>query len=125
MATSDSNALARSATRTADRIETALSAAERRAWLLWASVALSLLLDSLLTGYGLRQGLTEANPVVRTLVVAYGAPVALAATKGAVLAVGVAAWRVLPSGRRAVVPIGLAIPWWIAVVVNVVSLSTL
>ncbi|MFC6724913.1 hypothetical protein ACFQE1_11130, partial [Halobium palmae] len=65
MATSDSNALVRGATHTADRIETALGAAERRAWLLWASVALSLLLDSLLTGYGLQRGLTEANPVVR------------------------------------------------------------
>lgn len=126
MATSSPPALVRAAARTVDRIEAALRAAERRRRrLLWASLLLSALLDSALTGYGLQRGLTEANPVVRALVAALGVPAALAVTKGVALAAGLVAWRALPAGRRAVVPLGLSVPWWSAVVVNVVALSSL
>ncbi|MFC4356516.1 DUF5658 family protein [Halobium salinum] len=125
MSTSTPLPLSRAVERTTSRIDAALVAADRRAWLLWGSVVLALTLDSVLTGYGLQRGLTEANPLVRSLVEAYGAPVALATSKAAVVAVGLVAWRVLPAGTRTVVPIGLSIPWWTAVAVNVVMLSTL
>lgn len=125
MSISTPPAVSRLATRTVARLDAALVAADRRAWLLWGSVLLALALDSVLTWYGLQRGLTEGNPLVRSLVEAYGAPVALATTKAAVVAVGLLAWRTLPAGPRAVVPIGLSIPWWAAVCVNVVMLSTL
>jgi hypothetical protein len=124
MSTPTTSTAANTVVRARDRVGTLLQSAEERAGLLWASVLLALALDTALTAYGLRIGLTEGNPVVRGLIVAYGAPTALLATKAAVLLVGLAAWRALPTGRRAVVPIGLSLPWWGAVAVNVVAVST-
>jgi hypothetical protein len=36
------------------------------------------------------------------------------------LAVGVAGWSLLPPSARVVVPVGLAVPWGLATMVNVV-----
>ena len=88
---------------------------------LWALAAASMALDAALTAYGLRIGLTEANPLARRLIRAVGLVGAMALLKGAALLVGLAAWRRLPRPYRIVAPSGLALPWTIAVAVNAVA----
>lgn len=91
---------------------------------LWVIALVALVGDLLLTYYGLEQGLTEANPVARHAVTEYGY-LALGALKAGALGVGVAGWVVLPRRFGAIVPLALAIPWTVAVVVNVVMLAAL
>lgn len=91
---------------------------------LWALALLALAGDVVLTLYGLEQGLTEANPVARAAVARYGY-VALLGLKGAALGVGVLGWLALPRRYGVVIPLALALPWTVAVVVNAVMLATL
>lgn len=96
-----------------------LAGVERELWLL---AAVGLVGDLALTVYGLERGLAEANPFARAAVHAHGYG-ALAALKAGAFAVGVGGWLVLPRRHRAVAPFALAVPWTLAVVVNVVTLT--
>ncbi|MFW5911351.1 MAG: hypothetical protein ACOCQV_01300 [Halolamina sp.] len=92
---------------------------------LWALAALAMALDVLITGVGLSLGLAERNPLANAAIDAVGLFRAGVLLKGASLAVGYTAWRLLPRMRttstdqlRNLVPIGVAIPSWIAVGIN-------
>ncbi len=84
---------------------------------LWVLVLLAALADVLLTYHGLQIGLTEANPVARGAIEGYGYWTMLA-LKGGALAVGVACWVALPDRFSPVIPLGLAIPWVVASLIN-------
>lgn len=85
---------------------------------LWALVVVAMLLDVGLTDYGLAMGLSEVNPIGRLALAALG-PVGLLLAKLPVLALALVGWRLLPESERWAVPLGLALPWGAAVVLNV------
>jgi hypothetical protein len=85
---------------------------------LWGLVGVSLVLDVALTAYGLGLGLEEANPIARALFSMIGVIEAMLLLKGIVLALGIVAWVSLPRRYRAVVPIGIALPWLVASTIN-------
>jgi hypothetical protein len=76
-----------------------------------------MLLDVGLTDYGLAMGLSEANPLGRMALDAFGSPGLLLA-KLPVLALATVCWRLLPETERWAVPLGLALPWGAAVLTN-------
>ncbi|SEN47323.1 hypothetical protein SAMN05216388_1003199 [Halorientalis persicus] len=98
-------------------VERIVLAASRRERWLWALVAVTLLADIVLTHRGLVRGLTEGNPVVRAAVADAGIGM-LGALKVGAVSLGLTAWRAMPDRERAVVPLGLALPWLGASVVN-------
>ncbi|MFC7203657.1 DUF5658 family protein [Haloferax namakaokahaiae] len=85
---------------------------------LWVVPLVALVLDVLTTVYGLQHGLTELNPVVLSLVPSLGILWTLLLLKAFVLAVGITMWRLLPLQHRAAVPLGVAVPWGIAGLLN-------
>ena len=91
-----------------------LASVERELWLV---VAVTLVADVWLTHLGLQYGLREANPVMRWLIETFGIA-ALAATKLGILAVSGAVRETLPRRQAPFVPLGLALPWTAAVLVN-------
>lgn len=91
--------------------------------LLWGLVAVSLIGDVLTTFVGLHLGLTESNPVAHSAITGYGV-IGMLALKAGALAVGLACRPLLPPTYRAVVPAGLAIPWTLAVGINIYMIST-
>jgi hypothetical protein len=91
---------------------------------LWAIALAGLVLDIVLTAYGLSLGLTELNPVARGLMAAYTPLGAMVLLKSFALVVGVVGWVVVPRVARAVVPACLAVPWWIAVGINATLIVT-
>lgn len=99
------------------------SALSRHEGALWGIVAASLVADLLLTYYGVENGLTESNPVARVGFERFGYA-ALGALKLFALGVGVACRPLLPRAYTAVVPIGLAIPWVAAALINAVVIGT-
>ncbi|AZH25698.1 DUF5658 family protein [Haloplanus aerogenes] len=90
---------------------------------LWAVALASLVADGVLTIYGIRLGLTEVNPVAADLIASVGALSALALLKGGAVGVAVAGWVVMPDDYRGLVPAGLALPWVVASVMNVVAVG--
>ena len=90
---------------------------------LWLLVMVTLALDIATTTYGLQRGLAEANPLARRLFAQFGPLVAMLTLKGAVLAIGIAAWIVLPNRYRGFVPLGVALPWAAAGVFNLAVLA--
>lgn len=94
-------------------------------WKLWVIVIVTLLLDVGTTLYGLEVGLTERNPVVNSLRPALGLLGTLVLLKGCVCLVGVTAWRTLPAKYRGLAPLGIALPWSLAVATNSVLLVSL
>ncbi|GAB3316558.1 hypothetical protein EI982_03925 [Haloplanus rallus] len=90
---------------------------------LWALALGALTLDAALTVVGLRLGLTELNPVAAGLIADVGALPALVALKGGAVGVGLAGRAVLPAEYRGLVPAGLALPWTVAVVVNLLTVG--
>ncbi|QRV15862.1 hypothetical protein JMJ58_02860 [Haloterrigena salifodinae] len=90
---------------------------------LWVFVALSLLGDVLTTFAGLRLGLVESNPVARSVIDGYGF-VGMFVLKGLAIVIGLVCRPLLPLAYRAVVPAGLAVPWTLAVCINLYVIST-
>lgn len=84
---------------------------------LWVVVAVTLAVDVWLTHVGLQHGLHEGNPVMRVAIETFGIAV-LALTKVAVLGLAGLTRRTLSEQRGVVVPLGLALPWVAAVVIN-------
>ena len=90
---------------------------------LWALAILTLVLDIVTTTYGLRVGLAEMNPFVNYLLPTFGLFGTFVVLKGTAFLVGVAAWWAMPSRLRGVVPLGLTLPWAIAVASNTTLLA--
>ncbi|WP_122089113.1 DUF5658 family protein [Halalkalicoccus subterraneus] len=84
---------------------------------LWGVVLASMLADTVLTYHGIERGLIEGNPIARFGLERFGY-VALGALKLFALGVGFLGRSVLPASYAAVVPLGLAIPWTIASLIN-------
>jgi len=91
-------------------------------WLAWSLVCAGVLLDVGTTAFGLSQGLVEANPIVREAMARLGPVGAMLALKGTVLAVGIVAWSASSSPYRHLIPLGMAFPWLLAGLQNVVLL---
>lgn len=90
--------------------------------LLWALVGWALVLDIVLTAYGLSVGLVERNPLMRQALDVFGLA-ALGIAK--VLAVGIALlFRSVWPEYGLVAPVGLAVPWLLAVAFNAALLTT-
>jgi hypothetical protein len=104
-----------------ERLRWTLAANERT---LWLAVGAALVLDFALTVYGFHLGFVEQNQLARALLSSYGLA-GILGLKLAALVLAVALRRVLPTGYRALVPLALAIPWWIGVVANAVQISAL
>jgi hypothetical protein len=90
---------------------------------LWVLAVGTLCLDTSLTVYGLELGLTELNPVAVDLFAAVGVVPALVGLKAGALGVGVLGWRVLPPDYRGVAPAGLALPWTVACLANLLAIG--
>lgn len=89
---------------------------------LWAIVVVAMIADTLLTYYGLERGLTETNPVARLGLQRFGYA-SLGLLKGFALGVGLCCRPLLPRRYSTVVPLGLAIPWIAASVINLVTIG--
>ena len=98
-----------------------LAAVERELWLV---VAVTLIVDVWLTHIGLQHGLHEGNPVMRAAIETFGIAV-LGLTKIAVLGLAGLTRQLLNDQRGVVVPLGLALPWVAAVVINAALLISL
>lgn len=91
-----------------------LGAFERTLWL----VVLAVLVGDLLTTYvGLNAGLTESNPVARSAIARFGFA-SLVVIKAFAVGVGLGCRALLPRDYTALVPAGLALPWAVAVGIN-------
>ena len=104
-----------------DRLPTLSPGALERS--LWLLVALSLIGDVATTFVGLHLGLAESNPVARTAIEGYGVP-GILVLKGVAVGIGLVCRPLLPAAYRPVVPAGLAVPWILAVCINLYMIST-
>jgi len=91
--------------------------------LLWVLVCWALLLDIVLTAYGLSIGLVERNPLMRQALDAFGVA-ALAFAKAVAVAVAIG-FRVAWPEYALLAPIGLAIPWTTAVLINAALIASI
>jgi hypothetical protein len=98
-----------------------IAAVERELWLV---VVATLVVDVWLTHIGLQHGLHEGNPVMRAAIETFGIA-ALGLTKVGVLGLAGLTRRLLSDQRGVVVPLGLALPWSGAVVINATLLLSL
>ncbi|WP_160067226.1 DUF5658 family protein [Natronorubrum halalkaliphilum] len=88
----------------------------------WVLVGLSLVGDIVTTFVGLHLGLAESNPVARSAIEGYGLA-GMLALKALAIGVGLVCRPMLPKAYRPIVPAGLAIPWTIAVFINLYMIS--
>ena len=84
---------------------------------LWLVVDVMLVADVWLTYVGIQHGLREGNPAARILIEAFGIG-ALAVLKAAVVGVAGVVAELVPAWQTPVIPLGLALPWLAAVLVN-------
>jgi len=96
------------------RVLDLLASVERELWIL---VVAALLADVYLTQTGLRAGFDEGNPVARYLIQTFGIG-ALAAFKFAVVGLAGVVRELVPERQAPTIPLGLAIPWVLAVCIN-------
>lgn len=95
-----------------------LDPVERQLWILAVLLAG---LDVGLTYWGLQVGLAEGNPIVSALIAEVGIA-ALAGMKGGLLGLAAACRRMRPNWGPWL-PLGLSLPWLVAVAVNVTLLA--
>ena len=88
---------------------------------IWALLATVLCADLLSTYYGVQQGLTEGNPIVRAAL-ADGGFAAFTTLKIATVSLGLSVWVAMPEPNRTVVPLGLAFPWTLTTLTNLVTI---
>lgn len=96
---------------------------ERLEVTLWVLVALSLVGDIVTTFVGLQFGLAESNPIARGAIDGYGLAGMVALKAGAV-GVGLCCRPLLPRAYTPLIPAGLALPWTVAVLANLYTIST-
>lgn len=84
---------------------------------LWTVLLVLLILDVLLTVYGVRIGLAEGNPIARLALDRFGT-LGLLALKGISLGIAFTGWALVDSRFRALVPLGISVVWAFAVAVN-------
>lgn len=92
---------------------------------LWTVVVATLLLDIGTTVFGIQAGLTELNPFVNHFRPTLGLLGTLVLLKGCAALVGVVVWRTLPAKYRGLAPLGMALPWTLAVTANLLLLVSL
>lgn len=95
-----------------------LASVERELWVL---VVVALVADVYLTQTGLRAGLHKGNPVARHLIETFGIG-ALAVFTFAVVGFAGVVSELVPARQAPTIPLGLAIPWVVAVCINGVLL---
>ena len=88
---------------------------------LWVVVVAALLADVYLTQQGLRTGFREGNPFARYLIDTFGIG-ALATLKFGVVGLAGVVRELVPERQAPTIPLGLAIPWVIAVCINLTLL---
>ncbi|WP_049923092.1 DUF5658 family protein [Halopiger djelfimassiliensis] len=88
----------------------------------WALVGVSLVADIVTTVVGLRLGLAESNPVARGALEGYGLA-GMIALKAVAVGIGLVCRPLLPKASRPIIPLGLALPWTVAVCFNVATIS--
>ncbi len=106
-----------------ERVAARIPAGDGLERVLWGVVALSLIGDVVTTVVGLHFGLAEANPIARGAVDGWGV-VGLFALKAGAVGIGLCCRPLLEPAYRPIVPAGLAIPWTVATVANVYTIST-
>lgn len=90
--------------------------------ILWALVGGAILLDVWSTIYGVRLGLVEQNALARRLLETVGS-LGLVGLKLAAVGLALGLRRVMPAGYEGVIPVALALPWWLSGCVNVVYIA--
>lgn len=91
--------------------------------LLWGAVALVLVGDVVTTFVGLHLGLVESNPVAARAIDGWGV-VGMLVLKVLAVAVALCCRPLLSREYRPIVPAGLAVPWSLAVGINLIAIST-
>ncbi|WP_312908497.1 DUF5658 family protein [Natronosalvus caseinilyticus] len=85
---------------------------------MWGLAAIALVADIATTAHGLEAGLTESNPIASDVIDGHGM-VGMVAMKLGAVAVALACRTVLDKQYRPIAPAGLAVPWLVAVCLNV------
>ncbi|KDE58343.1 hypothetical protein EL22_05490 [Halostagnicola sp. A56] len=91
--------------------------------LLWVAVGAALIGDVVTTFVGLHLGLTESNPIAHGAIDGYG-PAGMVGLKLVAVAVGIGCRSLLPAEYRPIVPAGLALPWLVAIGINLYMISS-
>jgi len=84
---------------------------------LWALLFVMMVLDVILTIYGLQLGLVEGNPIARAAIDRFGA-FGLVSLKGLSIAIAIVGWARVERRFRGLVPLGISLVWGFAVAVN-------
>ncbi len=90
---------------------------------LWVVVVLALVGDVVTTFVGLHLGLVESNPIARGAIEGWGLP-GMLVLKAFAVGVALCCRPLLPRAYRPIIPAGLALPWLLAVVINLYMIST-
>ncbi|WP_254543564.1 DUF5658 family protein [Halomarina pelagica] len=101
-----------------------LSVAARHERAFWGLAATAMLLDVALTHYGLRLGLVEMNPIASQVIAQYGLP-GMVGMKSFGFGVALFGRQVVHRRYAALVPLALALPWLVAVCINVVMIASI
>ncbi|SEQ48441.1 DUF5658 family protein [Natrinema salaciae] len=91
--------------------------------LCWMLVAVALLADVVTTFVGLQVGLAESNPAARGAIEGYGVA-GMLALKAFAVGIGLVGRLLLEPEYRPIVPVGLAVPWLAAAILNLYTIST-
>ena len=92
--------------------------------LLWGLVLGALVLDLGLTLYGFQLGFVEQNALARWLLAEFGVAGVVGLKLGA-LTLALSLRQVMPRAYRGLVPLALAIPWWLGALANAVQIAAL
>lgn len=90
---------------------------------LWFLAIAAMLVDVTLTTHGLQLGLRELNPIARAAIDWIGI-LGLYGLKGVAILLGILCVSAIPERYTPLVPLGLAVPSMIAVLINTVVIST-